>query len=376
VLSDAEMERRWSLVRGVMHQQSLDWIVGSLGHPGGYLRWLTSRSSFLGALVAVPLRGELLLASHGDDIHHGPVHSHGVRQVVSCAHPNLLENNQAGALIAAFAAQRVRRIGVLGMGYFPAAALDALRRACPGAEFLDVSDLIAPLKAVKSQEELSCMRRAAVMHELAIDVVRNEVRIGVSARSVLNKVRALFFEHGSQSQTLMAGSAPAGSICKYAYGSDRVMQRGDQFAMLIEGNEVDGYYSEAMPTVCLGAVPDGLSRAFDDVAEIQARVVELLKPDADPGDLMRENNRLMVAKGYPPETRLLGHSQGVDLVERPALSPTGETLRFAENMVVSVHPTTHGEAAWGFPVNQSFLVTRGSPARMLSTPQEIIVVDG
>ena len=82
----------------------------------------------------------------------------------------------------------------------------------------------------------------------------------------------------------------------------------------------------------------------------------------------------MVSKGYPPEGRLLGHSQGVDLVERPALTPKGEILPLQKNMVISIHPTTHGATAWGYPVNMSFLITDGAPERMLRTPQEIIVL--
>jgi Xaa-Pro aminopeptidase len=82
----------------------------------------------------------------------------------------------------------------------------------------------------------------------------------------------------------------------------------------------------------------------------------------------------MDRKGYPRETRLLGHAQGVDLVERPALSPLGDNLPIQENMIVSLHPTTHGANAWGYPVNMSFLVTKTGSQRMLSTPQEIIVL--
>jgi Xaa-Pro aminopeptidase len=61
-------------------------------------------------------------------------------------------------------------------------------------------------------------------------------------------------------------------------------------------------------------------------------------------------------------------------VERPALSPLGETIKLEANMVISLHPTVHGEKAWGFPISQSFLITENGAKRMQETPQEIIVV--
>jgi Xaa-Pro aminopeptidase len=82
----------------------------------------------------------------------------------------------------------------------------------------------------------------------------------------------------------------------------------------------------------------------------------------------------MKSKGYPAEARLAGHSQGVDLVERPALSPLGETIKLEANMIISLHPTVHGKKAWDCPVSHNFLIKEDGPHRMTKTPQKFIVV--
>lgn len=374
MISNAELERRWSLVRQAMEREGIDWLIASTGHVFGYQRWLTNRSGLAGTLVAFPAKGKAILASHGDDVHHAPHDSYGVRHLASCAQPNIMSNTHAPILLEDVAATSPRRIGFLGLGYLPAATYLAFVKAFPAVEFMDATDLIAPIKAVKSEEELLCMRRAAQMHDDMIKLLPDLVRPGVTGKYVMDEVRHALVAGGSPHQTMMAGSAPAGQVCKYAGPSDRVLELGDQMAILIEGSEPDGYYSEAMPTVCLGAVPDGLRRVFDDVVEIQTRLTELARPGVDPGDLLRLNDDLMRQKGYPPEGRLLGHSQGVDLVERPAITPKGEILPLQKNMVISIHPTTHGVSAWGYPVNMSFLITDGAPERMLKAPQEIMVL--
>ena len=374
MFSNAEMERRWRLVREVMDRDGYDWLIASTGHPFGYVRWLTDRSGLGGPLVAIGLEGDVLLATHGDDVHHQAVHSHGVRNVVSASQLNMKVNSHASLLVDEFRAKPVRKIGMLGTGFIPVAAYQILRDAFPDALIVDATDAIVPIKARKSPEEMVCMRRAAAMHDMAVDVVRATVRPGVTAKNVIDEVRYAVTKAGSPTQSLMAGSAPPGTVCKYAGPLDRPMQSGDQFAMLIECSEQSGYYSEAMPTVCLGDIPPALQTAFDDVVEAQEMLAAMIRPGITPGELLVANDAFLAERGYPPETRLLGHSQGLDLVERPAFSPLGENLPVEPGMVISIHPTVHAEKAWGYPVNMSFYFSETGLERLLQTPQEIIVV--
>jgi Xaa-Pro aminopeptidase len=378
MVSNHEMERRWKLVRKVMERESLDWLIGGVGVPGGYARWLTNRATkgtvVIMNAVAFPVEGDAYFLSHGDHVHTTPVDSYGVKHLVSPSQPNLLANTPAPVLLDVLQSKKPKKIGFLGTGFIPAAAVECYRKGLPNTEFVDATEFIAPIKAVKSEEELGFMRRAAEMHDMAVDVIRKTVRPGITANDVVEEARHVLALAGSDLQSMRAGSAPAGTICRYGGPGDRKMKNGDQFAMLIECSEQSGYFSEMMPTVCIGKVPPELQEVFDDVLEAQKIMLERVKPGADPMEILRASDAFMQKKGYPTEARLAGHSQGVDLVERPALSPLGETIRLQENMVVSLHPTVHGKSAWGYPVNHSFWITAEGPKIMTKTPQKIIVV--
>ena len=374
MVSNNEMERRWKLVRKVMSQEGLDWLICGSGHPNGYAKWLSNRVIKGVTIVAFPIEGDIYFATHGDMVHHTPIDSYGVKHLVSCAQPNLLVNTQAPVVVDVVKSKRPSKIGFLGMGFISASAYHTFVNGMPDVRFVDATDLIAPIKAVKSEEELIFMKRAAELHDMAVEVVRQAVKPGITANDVVEEVRHAICLSGSESQNLRAGSAPPGTVCKYVGPGDRKMQNGDQFAMLIECSEPGGYFSEMMPTVCIGKVPKELQKVFGDVLEAQKILVDMARPGADPMELLKASDKFMKEKGYPAEARLAGHSQGVDLVERPALSPLGETIKLEANMVISLHPTVHGEKAWGFPVSQSFLITENGAKRMQETPQEIIVV--
>ena len=362
------------MVRQVMSQEGLDWLISGPGHPNGYAKWLSNRKIWGAAIAAFPIEGEMYFATHGDRVHHTPIDSYGVKHLVSCAQPNLLVNTQAPVVVDVVKTKRPRKIGFLGMGFISASTYNAFVNGMPDVKFVDATDLIVPIKAVKSEEELFFMKRAAELHDMAVEVVRKTVRPGITANDVVEEVRHALCLAGSESQNIRAGSAPPGTVCKYVGPGERKMRNGDQFAMLIECSEPGGYFSEMMPTVCIGKVPKELQKVYEDVLEAQKILVERARPGADPMELLRASDQFMKGKGYPAEARLAGHAQGVDLVERPALSPLGETVKLEANMVMSLHPTVHGMKAWGFPVNQSFLITEDGPKSMTKTPQEIIVV--
>ena len=367
VISNAELDRRWTAVRAVMARQGIDWLIAAAGHPWGTSRWLTNRTG-LAPITAMPIEGDLVFASHGDAVHHLPHDSYGVRHVASCAQLNTMVNTHVPLLVAQMQGTPVRRIGLAGTGFIPLASYLALQTAFPDAEFIDLTEPVARIKAIKSPEEMVLIRGAAAMHDEGVEIARRTLRAGITARDVVEEVRAYFTRRGSMMQTMMGGSAPRDQICRYAGPIDRVIEPGDLFCMLIECSTASGYYSEAMPTMCVGDPPAHLRAAFDHAVEIQELLVDAVRPGMLPSALLAINDAWMQARGYPTEHRLLGHSQGMDLVERPAFSPLGETLPIEHDMVLSIHPTVHAPQAWGLPNNMSFHVTAGRMERLLKDP--------
>jgi Xaa-Pro aminopeptidase len=374
MISNAEMDRRWAATRLVMARDGIDWLIASTGHPWGYYRWLTNRIGLAGPLAAIGMEGDVILASHGDEVHHQPHDSYGVRHVASCSQLNMMVNSHAPLLVKEMRAKPVRRIGLLGTGFIPVATYKILRDAFPDAEIIDATDAIARLKAIKSPEEMALILEAAAMHDEGVEIARRTLRPGITARDVVEEVRSFFTRNRSGTQTMMGGSSPRNEICRYSGPIDRKIESGDLFSMLIECSTESGYFSEAMPTMCLGDPPGHLTRAFAHACESQELLARSVRPGMLPSELLAINDAFMTKHGYPTEHRLLGHSQGLDLVERPAFSPLGENLSIEHDMVISIHPTVHTPNAWGLPNNLSFHFTANGIERLLRTPQQVFVV--
>jgi Xaa-Pro aminopeptidase len=73
------------------------------------------------------------------------------------------------------------------------------------------------------------------------------------------------------------------------------------------------------------------------------------------------------------ETRLYGHGQGYDLVERPAIRDD-EPMKIQAGMNITIHPFAINKEVWA-PVTDNYLVTEtGEYVWIHKFPKEIIVI--
>jgi Xaa-Pro aminopeptidase len=108
--------------------------------------------------------------------------------------------------------------------------------------------------------------------------------------------------------------------------------------------------------------------------QTQQVTLKLLKPGADPNEMLAASNAFLKGKGLPQDTRLYAHGQGYDLVERPAIRDD-EPMPIRENMNITVHPivATPRVFAW---VCDNYLVTKDGVSPCIhKTPQQLIEVD-
>ncbi len=105
---------------------------------------------------------------------------------------------------------------------------------------------------------------------------------------------------GSEEQLLMVGSAPPGMSTgqKNDFFTNRTLNAGDQFFLMIEVNGPGGFYAEMGRTFCLGDPPKELLKVWEAAKEAQRRTVARLVAGAKPADLLKAHNEFMVSQGY------------------------------------------------------------------------------
>ena len=266
-------------------------------------------------------------------------------------------------------------VGLVNTAQMTGMFYEYLLKNLPDVKFVDATDLVDVIKAVKSDEEVGFLMRTVAIQDAALEYARTVIKPGRRDFEIIADVIHKVTQLGSEEQLVLGGSAPYGipAPIQKRHFQNRVVREGDQFTLMIEVNGPGGMYGEVGRCFFVGDVPTDLYDAHELLKETQHQTVKLLKPGADPKEIWKTNNEFLMSKGLPPETRLYSHGQGYDLVERPAIRDD-EPMKLKPNMNITVHPTVGSDRYW-LSIWDNWLIRSDGPGeRLHKTPQEIFSV--
>ena len=386
-VSDNELARRWKATRETMRANKIDYLViqNSEEFLGGTVRWFTdfsARNQFP-TTVIFPVDGEMTTINNGGD---PPAEqfppawaARGIKNRLGGVYFSTIQYTntmEAELAVSVLKESPNATIGFVEEAFIPFTFYEHLTKHLPDAKFVDATELIDQIKAIKSEEEIELIRGTAHLQDLAVEHLRNTIKPGMRCFEVLAEAQYSTVKNGSERQLINVNSGPLGTMVPFVtrHFQNRVIREGDQVTVLIETNGPGGYYTEIMVIFTVGRKPpQELQDAFEVALEAQDLTVDGLKPGADPKSLWDMNNDLLRKKEYAPASRLYSHGQGLSLVERP-LVRYNETWKLEAGMNITVHPTAIRKNVWA-PVCRNYIIGRdGVKSSVHKFPREIITV--
>jgi len=389
-ISAAELERRWALTREIMAARGVDVLVtqNNSDWVGGFVKWLTDvpatngyprtvlffRSDLMTVVEMGPFGGRRALKGQDPDYR-------GVGEVLTGAPFSSIAytaNYDADLAADEIIAKKARKVGLVGPAGMFATFLDRLRERLKGSvEFVELTDAIDRVKAVKSAEELAHFRETATLQDKVFAKVLAAIKPGMRdiELSALAQYEGQLL--GSEQGIFLCSSAPLGQSASFRprHFQNRTIQKGEHFTLLIENNGPSGFYTEIARAIVLGKASNQLIDTFEAVKEAQAFSVSKIRPGVPAGEVFAAHNAFMTARGLPPETRLYAHGQGYDMVERP-LVRDDETMNIEADMCLAVHPGFDNGECWAV-ICDNFIVHKDrAPELIHRTPQKVFEVEG
>jgi Xaa-Pro aminopeptidase len=388
-ISTAELERRWTAIRAAMAREGVDVLIAQASNDfmGGYVKYLTDLPATNGYVTTIvfPIDEPMTLIGQGPfgmDLHL-PDGGDGVRRGVGrvLTTPSYASAHYTAAHDADLAASALERfatgtVGMLGTAAISYALIDSLRRGTlREARLMDASDLVDPIKAVKSEEEIALVRMCAAAQDAAMRAAFEALRPGMRELEVAAVAEQVGHSLGSEQGLFLAYSGPAGTPGQIVnrHLQHRALQAGDQFSLLIENNGPGGYYCELGRSAVLGKATSQMKEQQRTLLEVQQFCVDQLRPGADCAKIFDDYNAHMRSRGLPEEKRVHFHGQGYDMVERP-LVRFDETMPVAANMYLSLHPAFSTEHGYSWTSDDYLLAADGTVERLHAMPQELFEV--
>lgn len=295
-LSITERDRRWKAVRNWMAKENIDCIlvIGNdltFGLGMGNFRYLSACAPRHGGILLFPLNDSPVIFSY-------PYH------MTLPIHPCLLtqswineayEYNDIEQVINVMMERvdSLRKVGlvsganIIQYENMPYDMYTRIHKLLQGVEVVNASKYLFGLRSIKSEEEISFLRKAGKIHNKVLQAKINTATEGVTEAKVFAAMMGTMLENGAESQgfnLLHSGPINGPGVKHLLHGLDsnaspsmRLLRKGDT---IISENHVSygGYMTAAELTVCVGQPPKEYQRLYDIGVECLHAALEKLKP--------------------------------------------------------------------------------------------------
>ncbi|MBS3803993.1 MAG: aminopeptidase P family protein [Oleiphilaceae bacterium] len=246
------------------------------------------------------------------------------------------------------------------------ALVDGLKQRLPDHRFVDASGILAPIKLIKSQPELICLKRSARITEAGIAAARAAVRVGTTDNDIAASASRSMLQAGTEFMS-MQPIVVAGMRSSIIHTNHRRFTILAGEPVFIEvGAAFERYTAPLMHTLVAGTEdPDDRMRR---VADVGHQVYETLIRAMIPGHTFDEAAQKAEAALAPLREEIFfsgvyGYSVGAQFppswVEGTGFIARGQQTRFAENMVFHLPLCFRIPGAWGIGFSETVKVGPG-----------------
>jgi Xaa-Pro dipeptidase len=285
------------------------------------------------------------------------------------------DEGPAGALARALA-DAGARIGI-EKSYLSVAYAELAAEAVPGASFAACDELLARLRAVKSELEIESVRRAAGIVDRVVGQLARAAAPGMTEADLAAECAHLLRAEGGESlpfEPLILGGAR--SALPHGRSGPRPLSAGDLLIVDI-GVTVDGYCADITRTFVVGAEPDSRQReVFEVVRAAQQAGVEAARAGGPARTVDDAARAAIVEAGYGSSfVHRTGHGLGLEVHEPPYLTATNDEP-LEPGMIVTVEPGIYLEGWGGVRIEDDVVVREGDPEVLTSAPITLSTGEG
>lgn len=239
---------------------------------------------------------------------------------------------------------------------WPARFLLSLMAHNPSVHYVDSSDCIDSVRAVKDDFERQKMREASLLNDACMEKISSHIKAGMTELECAEYVRSLYKEAGCRESFSTIVSFGANGADPHHEPDGTVLHPGD--GIIIDmGCEKDGYCSDMTRTFfCQSADPD-YTTIHDIVRTANEAAEKLIRPGVRFCDLDKAARDIISNAGYGEYfTHRLGHSIGMKEHEAGDVSQSN-TDEIREGMTFSIEPGIYLPGKFGVRIEDLVLVT-------------------
>lgn len=230
-----------------------------------------------------------------------------------------------------------------------------------------VTEVVEPLRAIKSPEEVALMQQALAIAEEVLNQISSRLEPGLTERQVAVWIEQALVEEGAEGTAFppIVASGPNSARPHHTPGPRR-LTAGEPIIIDL-GASYQGYCSDITRTVVLGTPDSRFKEIYRLVRRAQQRAEQGLRAGlrTDAADALARE--VIKAAGYGEAFgHSLGHGVGLAVHEAPTLSSRAETASTLQaGMITTVEPGIY-LPGWGGVRLENMVLIQADGAKVLN----------
>jgi Xaa-Pro dipeptidase len=265
--------------------------------------------------------------------------------------------------------------GTLGVeDHLPFKIHQQLASALPQVKMKNASDMLSEVRAVKSCEEIECMRRAAGIVEMGVKVGRECIQGSITEREVALEVEQTMRKHGAESISYCVVQTGAKTATWDPPSEDRV-KKGDFFLMDLSAT-YSGYHADITRMTIVGTPSDRQKKVYSVVQEAQSKAIGTIRKGVKAGLVNDAARKVMDDKGFLEFFPFgIGHGLGLEAHEMPHLTEYKNTeMILRPGIVMTIEPTINIKGRFGVRIEDDVLVTAEGRETLTTLGRDLVQV--
>ncbi|MDR7522634.1 MAG: Xaa-Pro peptidase family protein [Armatimonadota bacterium] len=248
-----------------------------------------------------------------------------------------------------------------------------LQAEWPDSAFVPGSQVMAPVRMIKTADEIDLMRRSAATADVAVDAAFAACRPGVTEAAVARAAADAFAAQGvTQVGGVIVGGGPNSAYPHHATGR-RELRAGEPVLVDL-GGRLDGYASDITRMAHLGEPSPRYRQVHTAVERAVRAAMDAVKPGEPLAAVDRAARGVIEAAGFGAFfTHRTGHGIGISGHEPPSVTHTNETP-MQEGMAFSIEPGIYLEGEFGVRLEEIVVVTSQGAERLSLLPREVRIL--
>ena len=243
----------------------------------------------------------------------------------------------------------------------------------------DKSELISKLRVVKSEEEISFVRKAAYLADKALNEVWKHAKTGASESKILAEMNKVIFEGGGDypANEFIIGSGKNALLCRYQ-AEKQILNKNDQLSIEWAGT-FRHYHSAMFRTIAIGTADPKHFKMHDACVEALKNCEDKLKPGNKIGEVFDVHAKTFDDHGYnKARMNACGYSLGATFspnwMDWPMLY-TGNPYVIEPGNVFFMHMILmDSENELAMNLGETYLVTKNGNERLGKQKLDLVVL--